>query len=304
MNKKILLTGANGLLGQKLVELLSDNQDNELIALARGKNRNLNTKGYTYVDIDLTDFDALAFTLKNHRPTHIIHTAAVTNVDYCESNTSECDVINVDLTEQIFSYCEKNGVHLNLLSTDFIFDGTKGDLYTEEDNPNPLSYYGESKWKAEQILLNSEYKNWCISRTILVYGLANEMSRSNIALWAVDVLKSGKDLKIVNDQFRSPTLAEDLAQGCYLLTNNNETGIFNVAGPDYISIYDLVLKVAEVFDLSTKSLTSSTSEELGQPANRPPKTGLDIRKIKEAVVYTPHSLEEGLNLLREQLAKK
>lgn len=304
MNNKILLTGANGLLGQKLVELISKTENNQLIAIARGENRNLISKGYTYVDLDLTDFDALSEILKEHSPTHIIHTAAVTNVDYCESNTTECDTINVDLTEQLFSYCKENKVHYNLLSTDFIFDGTKGSLYTEDDKPNPLSYYGESKWQAEQILINSDYKNWCISRTILVYGLANEMSRSNIALWAVDALKSGKDLKIVNDQFRTPTLAEDLAQGCYLLSNQNETGIFNVAGPDYISIYDLVLKVAEVFELSTESLTSSTSKELGQPANRPPKTGLDISKIKEAVSYKPHNLNDGLNLLRQQLAKK
>ena len=148
-------------------------------------------------------------------PDVVIHTAAMTNVDQCETEREGCRKLNVDAVEYIIKACEHTGAYLLHLSTDFIFDGEAGP-YDENGIPNPVSLYGESKLAAEKLLFDSNIK-YGIARTVLVYGTAHDMSRSNIILWVKRSLEAGKDIKVVDDQLRSPTLAEDLAIGCYLM---------------------------------------------------------------------------------------
>ena len=120
-------------------------------------------------------------------PTHIIHTAALTNVDYCELNPEMCYALNVKATALLINEATKINAHFQLLSTDFIFDGENGP-YTETDVPNPLSHYATSKWQAEQLLNKATNKNWSIVRTIIVYGQGQQLSRSNLIIWARDAL--------------------------------------------------------------------------------------------------------------------
>jgi len=183
-----------------------------------------------------------------------------------------------------------------MLSTDFVFDGKNGD-YKETDLPNPLSIYAASKVNGEQILINSDYKNWSIVRTIIVYGEGSNLSRSNIVLWARDALKKGSPLNIIDDQFRSPTWADDLAWGCIQICKLNCTGIYHLSGPETMSIYDLVLRVAKFYKLETKSINRTDSSSLNQPAKRPPKTGFDLSKARIELGYRPKTLEESLRLL-------
>lgn len=298
---KILITGANGLLGQKLVELCLQTQNVEVLALARGENRNIIKQGYAYADVNLLDSVALEKAFVDFKPEAIIHTAAITNVDYCESHKAECDQLNIEVTQFLWNLCKKYNVFMTHLSTDFIFDGKKGTQYTEEDDPNPLSYYGKSKLASEQIFTNDDKKHWAIARTILVYGLVNKMSRSNIALWVVESLKNNKPLKIVTDQFRSPTLAEDLAKGCLQLTLSQSQGIYNVSGDEYISVYDFVMEIVNVFNLDASLVEATDSKKLAQPANRPPSTGFVLDKIKNKTGYEPLKIKQGLELLKAQL---
>jgi dTDP-4-dehydrorhamnose reductase len=186
------------------------------------------------------------------------------------------------------------GFHLVHLSTDFIFDGTKS-MYTETDEANPLSYYGWSKLEAEKMVIENA-KSWSILRTILVYGQVADMSRSNIILWTYNTLKEQKSAKVVYDQFRTPTLAEDLAMGCFLAADQKAQGIFNIAGKDYVSIIELVEKVANMYHFSTENIEKVSSDTLDQPAKRPPITGLNIQKAQEILGYEPHSLEEGIKI--------
>lgn len=299
---KILITGANGLLGQKLIELCVKTPDVEVLALARGENRNIEKQGYLYADVNLLDHKALEQAFVDFKPEAIIHTAAITNVDYCESHKEECDELNINITQFLWDLCKKHHVFMTHLSTDFIFDGKKGSPYTEVDEPNPLSYYGKSKLASEEIFTQDENTHWAIARTILVYGLVNKMSRSNIALWVVESLRNNKPLKIVTDQFRSPTLAEDLAKGCLQLTLNQCSGIYNVSGNEYISVYDFVMQIVEVFNLDASLVEATDSQKLAQPANRPPSTGFVLDKIKQKTGYEPLKIKQGLELLKTQLA--
>jgi dTDP-4-dehydrorhamnose reductase len=194
------------------------------------------------------------------------------------------------------------GAHFIQLSTDFIFDGKAGP-YKEDDTPNPLSFYGETKLKAENIVKNKA-KKWSIIRTVLVYGLVHDMSRSNIVLWAKNALEKGQVLNIVDDQFRSPTLAEDLAIGCQLIEQKEAEGVFNISGKDQMSIVSLVERVADYFQLDKSVIEKVSSSTLNQPAKRPPITGFNLEKSIKELGYKPHSFEEGIGLLIKQLTAK
>lgn len=299
---KILITGSNGLLGQKLVHQLSADNEVELVATARGENRLEQREGYRYRSLDITNAAEVAEVIGEEKPAVIIHTAAMTNVDICESDKAGCDALNVDAVGFIVEACEANDVHLVHLSTDFIFDGEEGPL-DESAVPNPLSYYGESKLKAEQIIQASRVKN-AILRTVLVYGVAEKMSRSNIVLWAKGALEKGAPINVVDDQFRTPTLAEDLAQGCVLAAKQKAEGIYNISGPDFFNIIDMVRAIARFWKLDASLIGAVSSATLNQPAKRPPRTGFIIEKAMRELGYQPHSFEEGLMLVEKQIREE
>jgi dTDP-4-dehydrorhamnose reductase len=296
---KVLVTGSNGLLGQKLTDYYLKQSGVDLIATARGVDRYPAKQGYVYEELDITQFDEVKIILHKYKPDVVINTAAMTNVDACESDHYCCDALNVDSVKHICAVCNEINAHLVHVSTDFIFDGTHGPV-TEEEKPNPLSYYGRSKYLAE-IAVMEQCHSWSICRTILVYGVVSDMSRSNIVLWAKNNLEQGKKLNVVGDQFRTPTLAEDLAQGCALAAAKKAKGIFNISGKDFMSVFDLVYRVASFWKLDKTLLNLSTSEGIKQPAKRPPITGFILTKAITELGYKPHSFEEGLALLDEQL---
>jgi dTDP-4-dehydrorhamnose reductase len=301
--KKILITGSNGLLGQKLVYALRTRKDTQVIATSVGSNRLIQKEGYTYQSLDITNRAEVVETLKKYQPDVIINTAAMTNVDACESKQEECWALNVTAVQHLVDAItegEKKNIHLIHLSTDFIFDGNKGNEYVETDKPNPQSYYALSKYQSEKILQQSKIK-WAIARTIIVYGIVDNMSRSNIVLWAKDALSKGQKINVVDDQFRSPTLAEDLAEGCTLIADKGAIGIYHLSGPETMSILSLVYRVADFWKLDRSLVIPSKSATLNQAARRPPYTGFVIDKAKKELGFKPHSFEEGLAILNRQL---
>jgi dTDP-4-dehydrorhamnose reductase len=303
---KILITGSNGLLGQKLVYKLKDKKNITLIATARGENRLVKKDGYTYESLDITNFENVKSVFTKHKPDVIINTAAMTNVDACETDRENAWLMNAASVDHQVKVLEglKNAdhnPHFIHLSTDFIFDGTHGPL-TEEEKPNPLSYYAETKLEAEKIVMASGLK-WAIARTVLVYGIVDNMSRSNIVLWVKQNLEQGKTINVVDDQFRTPTLAEDLADGCILIAEKGAEGIFNISGKDFMSIIELAYKVADYYKLDRSLIKPSKSADIKQPAKRPPRTGFIIDKARKILGYNPHSFEEGIKLMEEQIAR-
>jgi dTDP-4-dehydrorhamnose reductase len=290
MKKTILITGSNGLLGQKLVALITEKNEFILVATARGANRLPENENYRYISMDITSEENTSEVISSIKPDFIIHTAAMTNVDQCEAEKELCWRQNVDAVKYISAAAAIAGAHLTHLSTDFIFDGKNGP-YDETAKGNPLSYYGESKLAAEETVINSNI-SWAIARTVLVYGIAHDMSRSNIILWVKKSLEEGKSIQVVNDQWRTPTLAEDLALGCYLIVKHHATGIFNISGKEMLTPYEMAIKTADFFHLDKSLIQKSDSTKFKQPAVRPPKTGFIIEKAMAILKYQPHTFEE------------
>ena len=298
---KILITGSNGLLGQKLVALLAQQPGVEVVATSRGTNKLAHLHpAVRFVPLDVTQPQQVQQVIGTERPTHLIHTAAMTNVDECELNQAACWEQNVKAVAHLIAACEQQQVHLLHLSTDFIFSGETGPL-TEEAAPGPVNFYGESKLAAEQLVRQCRTP-WAILRTVLVYGVAHEYGRTNIVLWVRDSLRAGKPIKVVSDQLRTPTLAEDLAQGCWLAAHHNATGIYHLSGAELLTPYQMALQVAEYFDLDDTLISRVDASTFSQPARRPLRTGFIIRKAERDLGYRPRSFAAGIALLAKQTA--
>ncbi len=297
--KRILVTGSNGLLGQKITDLILETSRVQLIATSKGADRHPRKGQYTYAELDIANEEQILEVVSKYKPEVIINTAAMTNVDACEKEKDLCRILNVEAVKYLANVSGQNNIHLIHLSTDFVFDGEAGP-YDEEAIPNPLSYYGESKLEAENILKASACR-WAILRTIIVYGIVKDMSRSNIVLWAKGALEKGSPINVVNDQWRMPTLAEDLAECCLLTAEKEATGVFNASGKDMMSIIELVEQVADFYHLDKSLINPISSDSLNQDAKRPKKTGFILDKSRQVLGYNPHSFKEGMKIMERQL---
>ena len=294
---KVLVTGSGGLLGQKLVDLLIRQPGVQLIVTARRQMATPVNAEFQLMDISQPADIARVFS--KTRPDAVINTAAMTQVDDCEVKREECWRQNVTAVEHVVKACEEHRTHLVHISTDFIFDGSHGPL-TEDEKPGPVNYYGESKLAGEQIVMKASCA-WTILRTVLVYGITSDMSRSNIVLWVKKSLEEGKPIRVVNDQWRTPTLAEDLAMGCWLAAKNKKTGVFHVSGKEMMTPFDIAMRTAEFFKLNKSLITPTDSTQFKQPAARPMKTGFVIEKARAVLGYEPRSFEEGLRIVAKQI---
>ncbi len=311
---KILVTGSNGLLGQKIIYgLLGDplcripndiqkkiKSEVQIIACARGENRLKRKDGYIYEPFDITNKSEVEKVFSRHKPDVVINTTGMTNVDACEIKREEALLANATAVKYMVDVLEKFGTHFIHLSTDFIFDGMKGSPYSEEDKPNPLHYYAQTKLEGEKIVMKSKLK-WSIIRTIIIYGVVDDKTRSNLVLWVKNNLEQKKKINVITDQFRAPTLSEDLAQACIMCTMKGSEGIFHVSGEETKSILELANEIADFWKLDKSFINPVTSDELNQPAKRPPRTGFILDKAKKVLGYKPHSFQEGLQIIDKQL---
>ncbi|MFY0688119.1 MAG: SDR family oxidoreductase [Cyclobacteriaceae bacterium] len=294
---KVLITGSNGLLGQKIIGLL---EHDKLTVIATGRGENRNPAGnYKYYPLDITSSDAVESLISTERPDVVINTAAMTHVDQCEQEMDLCWQLNVEAVQFLINACQKIDAFLIHISTDFIFDGKAGP-YQENDKPNPLSHYAESKLASEKLLENASI-DFAIVRTMLVYGIAHDMSRSNIILWVKKSLEEGKQIKVVNDQWRTPTLAEDLAKACITIAKGRVKGTFHISGKDMLTPYDMAIATAKHWNLDKDLIEEVDGSIFTQPAKRPPKTGFILDKAKRELAYEPVTFQKGLSIVENQL---
>jgi len=259
----------------------------------------MNRNDFLYYDIDITNYAQLEECISYIHPSFIINTAAMTNVDTCEIKPKECNNLNTEAVKYLTQICAKLNIHFIQISTDFIFDGSMG-VYKETDLPNPLSIYGHSKLKAENIVKNSGV-NFSILRTILVYGKVANLKRNNIVLWVKDMLENNKEITIVDDQFRMPTYVEDLAMVCKLSIDKNIKGVYHVSSNELLSVFEIANQIATVFGLNKKLIKPISSETLNQKAIRPPNTGFNLSKIRRDLEFQPTSFLEGLKRFKQTL---
>jgi len=296
-----LITGSNGLLGQKLVNLCSKLNNFEVHAISRGVNRNESTKNYSYYNVDLTNPERVTELINDIKPQFIVNCAAMTNVDVCEKENEKCHQINVEAVETLVNCSKENNIHLIHISTDFIFDGKNGP-YKEYDKPNPINYYGLSKLKSEEIIIRSDIKH-TILRTILVFGKVDNMSTNNIVLFVKDALENGRELTMVDDQYRMPTFVDDLAQACLSAIERHVYGVFHISSNELLSIYEMAIQIADVFNLDKTLIKRISTAQLNQTAKRPSKTGFNLEKSQKFLNFPLQSFENRLQVFKNQLVK-
>ncbi|MEW5845847.1 MAG: SDR family oxidoreductase [Bacteroidota bacterium] len=292
---RILITGANGLVGKNIARALSATPKFEVYATSLKK---LQIDGVTTFTSNLLNAD-INHMIDDIKPEIVVHCAAISSPDACEVDRFACHRMNVELTKRFVSACVDYNVHMVFLSTDFIFDGSKGN-YTEQDTPNPVNYYGESKLEAENLILASSVSS-TIVRTSLVYGIESKLSRPNIITRVIDNLTKNKSYKVPIDQIRTPTFAADLASAIVKICLNKATGIYNVSGDQKISVADFAIQAAKAFALNHELLLPVSSNELTEAAPRPKDTSLVIDKAKSELGYQPTSIERALEKIKPSL---
>ena len=290
--KKILITGGNGLLGQSLRLLLS--KQYEIIATGLNSDR-LKNHNHAYTSLDVSNEKDCEKILIEFLPDVVINTAAITDVDYCELNTKKCLDINTHSINNFLSYCKKHNKKFIHLSTDFLFDGKSGP-YCENSECNPINYYGFSKMKAENLIINSKLKNFSIIRTCLVYG--EKFDSNNIFMWVKKKLEKGEVLNIVDDQYRTPTLFYDLSQAIFEIIKLDLKGIYNISGGEYLSIFDFVCKIVSIFGYDKSLVKRCKSNKINQKAQRPKKSGLLIDKATKDFNFLPTKMEVYLKSIK------
>ncbi|HTQ63228.1 MAG TPA: SDR family oxidoreductase [Puia sp.] len=290
---KVFITGANGLLGQHLVKLLLDN-NYSVIASGKGPSRLLFQENdrYKYYPVDITIVSEIEDVLSLEKPDIFIHTAAMTQVDTCEQQRDECFNINVNGTANMIKSAEINCHHFIYISTDFVFDGRKGN-YSEEDHCSSVNWYGSTKIKAEELVKECKIPRTII-RTCLVYGNTIGGTRNNIISWVKDKLEKKEKIKVVDDQVRTPTYVEDLARGIMLIMGKKAEGIFHISGKDIMTPYSMALQAADFFSLDKNLIEKADASTFTQTARRPLKTGFIIDKARRELGFEPVSFSEGL----------
>ena len=286
---RILVTGAHGLLGRSILRQSTDGV--ELVAC--GRRQQAPAEADSYCRIDLLDGDGLKALLDEQRPDWVIHTAALTNVDLCETDREQARRINLDLVGSLAELCAAAGAGLAHLSTDYVFDGTSGP-YGEEDGTHPLSYYGLSKLESEALVLESEHGlKGLVLRALWLYGYVPE-TRRNLVTWPVDALARGQEMAIVDDQWGNPTLVDDVAQALLQLCIGERTGLYHIGGADYMTRYELVRELGQFFGLDTGTVRGVSTAQAGQTAPRPLRSGLKSDRVIAESGVRPAGFAEGL----------
>jgi dTDP-4-dehydrorhamnose reductase len=293
---KVLITGANGLLGQHLTKLLL-HRNYQVVATSRGESRlPFQPSGnFTYHEMDIANAMETFAVMDREKPDVVVHAAAMTQVDDCELRPQQCERINVQGTSQVLTDAENYSSHFIYISTDFVFDGEQGN-YAEEDDAKPISLYGFTKLQAESMVQTSTIP-FAIVRTCLVYGNLLKGTRSNIVSWVKESLEQGKTIRVVSDQVRTPTYVEDLAKGILLIIEKKATGIYHISGKDWLTPYDIALKTAAKFQLDAGKIVKVDASTFKQPGRRPLKTGFVIDKARNELGYEPISFDKGLELM-------
>jgi dTDP-4-dehydrorhamnose reductase len=296
IKKRVLVIGANGMLGQRVINFYSMQDNVEL--LGSSVEPDPVYKNTDYVCGDMSKRDSIKKVIYDFYPDIVINTAAYTNVDKCEVEREIAWKVNVKGVEYIAEACRVIDAHLIHISSDYVFDGTKGP-YNETAVPNPLGYYGRTKLASENALKISGSIH-TILRTNVLYGIAD--SRPDFVRWLVNTVRKGDNVRIVTDQINNPTYIDDLVQAISKAVEFNKQGIYNIGGKEFLSRYDFSLKIADYFSIDKNLITPIKTIDLNQPAQRPLKSGLIILKAETELGYKPLSIMESLTIMKRELS--
>lgn len=295
IKKRILVTGANGMLGQRTINFYRSLDNVQLLATSVEEKPVFD--GVDYISGDLSDREKIKKIVSGFCPDFIVNAGAFTNVDLSESEKEAAWKINVKGVEYLAEGARIIDAHLIHISSDYIFDGKNGP-YSETEKPNPLGYYGRTKLASENALKISGCI-YTVLRTNVLYGIAD--SRPDFVRWVINSVKAGKQINIVTDQVNNPTFIDDLVQAVSRVIEFRKQGIFNIGGREFLTRFEFTEKIADFFTLDKNLIKPILTEELNQPAKRPLKSGLLTLKAETELGYKPHTIGETLVLMKREL---
>jgi dTDP-4-dehydrorhamnose reductase len=281
-NKKILLTGAAGQLGNAL---LSNASDDNLVALARQQ-------------LDLGDTDKIVQALNAETPAIVINCAAWTAVDAAEDNQETAFAVNAEAPRILANWCIQNNAYLLHVSTDYVFSGNKPlfEPYSETDQPDPVSVYGKSKLLGEQYIVNSGIQQYAILRTAWLYGaVGKNFLKTMLRLVLAD---PARELKVVDDQYGSPTSVDAVARQISAVLGNQLQGIYHATAHGFCSWYSFACEFFSLLNLP-HNLEPCTTSEYPTPASRPENSILENTRLAEQDCDTFLSWQDELKLFVE-----
>lgn len=286
---KIMILGANGFTGRRILKRLSSKH--QVLACSLHPDI-LPEEGYEFHILDMQSVDATDALLNNFRPDVIINASAMSVVDYCEQHPEEAYALNVTAVKHLAEYSQSNSCRLIHLSTDFVFDGTATEAYTETDTTNPINYYGKTKQWSEEVI-EQACTNYAIARIEVVYGKPFNGQHGNIVHLVKTRLQNGQSIRVVSDQFRSPTWVEDIARAIESLLSDKYQGIYHICGGETMSVADIAYRVAKHFGLDTSLIQPVTTDEMNEATPRPLFSPMNTEKALKEFGYQPSRLEEG-----------
>jgi len=292
---KFLVTGSAGLIGSQVTkDLVLENH--EVYSCYHDDKPICGNP----LQLDLTSQDKIIKTIQEIKPDSIIHLAAMTNVDLCETQQELAYLINTKATEILAKQAAKLDTFFVYVSTDYVFDGKKG-KYSEDDSTNPLGYYGKSKLKAEEAL-NKLASSWCIARTSTPFGIHS--NKKSFPIWIKENLEAKKEIPVLIDQFTSPTYVPNLSKMLIEIVKRQILGVIHTAGASRISRYELAILVAEKLHLDKELLKPTPISKMTWNAQRPKDSSLDVSKVTEILNEKPQTIQYSLDLLIDEILNK
>lgn len=298
---RILVIGGGGQLGTKIVEQAKDRFETYATYLTRKPSLNESN----LFQLDKTNREDVFTLFRKLKPEVAVDTAALHNVDYCETHKNEAKSANVEGTRNVAEACRDHNARMIFISTDYVFDGIKGN-YAENDDANPVNYYGVTKLEGERAVARI-CSNHLIARPSVIYGYVSSAQREsssgkplNFAIWLAQKMKNNEPVKIVNDQYSSPTLADNLAEVLLELADSDKTGVYHVAGKTRLSRYEFAMRIAQKLNFDQKLISHIETNQLKQVARRPMDSSLKVEKIERDLGLRMLAIDEALNRFREQ----
>ena len=292
---KLLVTGASGLLGTRICQLAT--KQNYEVYSAHSQHR---PQFGIPIKLDITDGAALRQVFDKTKPDVVVHSAALSDVDRCEEEKDLAWKINVESTSNIAQLCHKHNCFLVYVSTDYVFNGEKGN-YKETEQTAPINNYGLTKLKGEEEVQKSGAE-YCIARASVIYGSNPAAGKVNFALWLLEKLRKKEEAKTVIDQWNSPTFNTNLAEMVLEILERRITGTFHLAGATRLSRYELAQNIAETFNLDKSFLRPTSSKEMQWLAKRPKDASLNVHKAEETLACKPLQISEALSRLKMEMS--
>ena len=291
---RLLITGGSGLLGLKIAGIALQKG----YEIHSGYNKHEAING-TPIKLDICNKNTVSKTFERIKPEAVVHAAALTNVDKCEEDMELARKVNIEGTKNILESSEHHNTFLVYVSTDYVFSGEEG-MYKETDKPKPINYYGLTKLQGEKKVTASSIDS-CIARTSVIYGSTPAAGKVNFALWVLNKLKNREPMKIITDQWVSPTLNTNLAEMILEIIERKLTSIYHLAGATSINRYEFAMLIAETFQLDKTLISPAKSSEMKWLAKRPKNTSLNVEKASKILKNKPLKIQDALNKLKEEI---